>query len=176
MNSDSSVNLMRRKICILGTCHAYQYCAPRPAYLQNVRDLIEIHSVDLVAEEATGIDGKSYAHRLIESVLKNQIAWKNIDLTADERTRVPDLNPMGIGTLQDFELHSLREWVWVVRTSKAMKDSALLICGCAHTFSVAEKFQQIGFEVETNAYFDKKDDENIKKLDENCQKSHPVLE
>jgi hypothetical protein len=158
---------MQRKICIFGTHHAYQYRAVRTAYLQHVRDLISIHSVDLVAEEATGIDGASYAQRLIESLFKSQISWKNVDLTRDERRIVPDI---GGGTLVDFDLHTLREWVWVIRTAKAVKSSALLICGFAHTFSVAEKFQFAGFQVETNVYFDRLDEDNIK----NAQAVGPV--
>ena len=114
---------------------------------------------DLVAEEATGINGVSYAHRLIMGVFDSQISWKNVDLTEDERKKVPDI---GSGTLLDFDLHMLREWVWVIRTSKAMKNSALLICGFAHTFSVADKFQFAGFEVETNVYFDTLDEDNMK--------------
>ena len=153
---------MQRKICILGTHHAYQYQALRRAYLQNVRDLISIHSVDLVAEEATGITDATYADRLIKAEFDSHISWKNVDLSAEERKIAPDINRMGFGTRVDFDLHMLREWVWVIRTSKAMKNSALLICGFAHTFSVAEKFQLAGFEVETNVYFDKLDEDNIK--------------
>jgi hypothetical protein len=152
---------MQPKICILGTHHAYQYQAPRFRYLENIKNLIEIHSVDLVAEEATGISGASYAQVLIKRVFASRITWKNVDLTVEERKIVPDINPMGLGTLQDFDLHTLREWVWVIRTSKAMKDSALLICGLAHTFSVAEKFLLAGYAVETNTYFDKIDEDNI---------------
>lgn len=166
---------MQRKICILGTHHAYQYCAPRTAYLQHVKDLIEIHSVDLVAEEATGIPDASYAHRLIMSFFSSQILWKNVDLTEDERKKVHDINPMCFGTLVDFDLHSLREWVWVIRTSKAMKDSALLICGLAHTFSIADKFKLAGFAVETNVYFDKLDDDNIKKYPLEIAQDNPLL-
>jgi hypothetical protein len=154
---------MKQKICILGTHHAYQYRAPRLAYLQNVKDLITIHCVDLVAEEATGVPGTTYAQELIKKVeFKSQISWKNVDLTAEERKKVPDINQLGIGTLVDFDLHMLREWVWVIRTSETMKDSALLICGFAHTFSVAEKFQCVGFNVEINVYFDKSDENRIK--------------
>ena len=94
-------------------------------------------------------------------MFKSQISWKNVDLTVDERKKVPDI---GFGTLVDFDLHTLREWVWVVRTSKAMKDSALLICGFAHTFSVADKFQLAGFAVETNTYFDRVDEDNFLKV------------
>lgn len=148
---------MGRRICILGTHHDYQYCAPRQAYLQNVRDLISIHHVDLVAEEASGISDTSYARRLVKAEFESCASWKNVDLTAEERVNVPDINPHGIGTLQDLDFHTLREWVWVVRTSKGMRDSALLICGFAHMFSVAEKFQITGFKIEINAYFDKRD-------------------
>ena len=43
-----------------------------------------------------------------------------------------------------------------------MKDSALLICGMVHTFSVGEKFRSVGFEVETDVYFDRADEEGLK--------------
>jgi hypothetical protein len=58
----------------------------------------------------------------------------------------------------DFELHFVREWVWVIRTTKAMERSALLICGWVHTAGVAEKFWRVGFDVETNLYLDRRDD------------------
>jgi hypothetical protein len=153
---------IKRKICILGTHHAYQYEAPRQAYLQNLKDLIAIHSVDLVAEEATGVPNATYAQELITGEFGSHISWKNVDLTAEERTKIPDINPRGLGTLVDFDLHTLREWVWVIRTSQAMKDSALLICGFCHTFSVAEKFQWSGFDAEINVYFDRADEDRIK--------------
>jgi hypothetical protein len=85
---------MKPKICILGTHHAYQYSAPRPRYLQNVRDLISIHSVDLVAEEAGGLQ-VTYAQELVEKEFKSKVSWKNVDLTAEEPTKIPDINKMG---------------------------------------------------------------------------------
>jgi hypothetical protein len=116
----------------------------------------------LVAEEATGVSGTTYAQALIKKVEFNpQVSWKNVDLTAEERKKVPDINRLGLGTLVDFDLHMLREWVWVIRTSETMKDSALLICGFGHLFSVAEKFQSVGFNVETNVYLDKEDVDRI---------------
>lgn len=111
------------KICIFGTHHAYQYKTTRRSYLQNVECLIQLHSVDLVAEEASGLTttyAKAIAHQA-------KVLWKNVDLTTEERKVVPDVNPYSIGTLIDFDLHSLREWVWVIRTAKLMKHSALLI-------------------------------------------------
>jgi len=149
---------MRRKICILGTHHGYQIDVSRPAYFENVKALLRLHFVDLIAEEATGAPS-TYAQGI---AAESQISWKNVDLTKEERGKVPDVNPDSIGTLIDFDLQNIREWVWVVRTSKAMKDSALLICGLTHTLSVAEKFQSLGFDVETNVYFPRADEIRIK--------------
>jgi hypothetical protein len=144
------MNSTSPKVCIFGTHHAYQYKTPRRGYLQNVKSLIQIHSVDLVAEEATGAPS-TYAEAI---ATLSKVAWKNVDLTSDERKHVPDLNPLGIGTQIDADLHWFREWVWVIRTAKAMKHSALLICGWAHTTGVADKFLSLGFDVEAHVYID----------------------
>jgi hypothetical protein len=77
-------------ICIVGTHHAYQYQTRRQSYFQNIRTLIEIHSADLVAEEATGVS-KTYARTIAD---EKGIAWKNVDLTTEERQHVTDLNPL----------------------------------------------------------------------------------
>ena len=145
---------MNPRICIFGTHHAYQYMTTRRKYSQNVECLIQIHSVDLVAEEASGL-ATTYA-KLIAN--KANVLWKDVDLTPEERMLVPDLNAMSIGTQIGFDLHSLREWVWVIRTAKSMKHSALLICGLAHTMGVAAKFQSVGFNIETHVYLDRADD------------------
>jgi hypothetical protein len=149
---------MKRKICILGTYHGYQIDVSRPGYVENVRALLKLHCVDLIAEEATGAPS-TYAQGI---AAESQISWKNVDLTKEERGKVPDVNPDSIGTLLDFDLQTIREWVWVVRTSKAMKDSALLICGLTHALSVAEKFRWVGFDIETNVYFPRADENRIK--------------
>lgn len=148
----------RPRVCIFGTHHAYQYKTVRRRYFQNVHDLIQIHAVDLVAEEFTAHGQTSYAEEIANL---HKIPWKNVDLTGEERKHVPDLNPLSIGTQIDADLHALREWVWVARTAKAMKRSALLICGMAHTTGLAEKFGLVGFEVELHVYFDNGDDKAI---------------
>ena len=155
---------MKPKICILGTHHAYQMEAPRKKYLSTLTELISLHTVDLVAEEASGVSS-TYALRLVDKFkgkIVPDISWANVDLTGEERTGVPDSNPYGLGTLVDFDFQAVREWTWVIRTLKRMKNSALLICGFAHMLSVAEKFRWVGCDVETHAYFDKQDDERIK--------------
>jgi hypothetical protein len=152
-----------RKICILGTLHDYQYKVVRDTYLQTVNDLITIHEVDLVAEEASGVPN-TYAKQWVETCrnkLNRDIQWKNVDLTREERKELPDVNPYGIGTLVDLDFQITRERAWIARTSQEMKESALLICGWVHTLSVAEKFRSSGFVVEVNVYFDKKDQDRI---------------
>jgi hypothetical protein len=151
------------RVCIFGTHHAYQYKTVRRRYFQNVHDLITIHAVDLVAEEFSAHGQTSYAEKIADL---HQVPWKNVDLTGDERKHVPDLNPYSIGTQIDAELQSVREWVWVARTAKAMKRSALLICGFAHTSGIAEKFASAGFEVELHVYLDNADDKAIERRTE----------
>lgn len=146
---------MSRKVCILGTHHDYQDGVRLPKFLQNVECLIQIHGVDLVAEEATGIGDTGYVRVLVEAM--PGVTWKNVDMDRKERKLVPDLNPHSYGTQVDYDLYYLREWIWVVRTSKLMKDSALLICGMCHLFSIAEKFRACGFEIETHLFYDKAD-------------------
>lgn len=147
--------ISKRKVCVFGTHHAYQFQLPRPRYLPHLRDLINLHSVDLVAEEATGIPGESYIQsELSKDEFKTRVSWKNVDMTREERAQLQDLSG---GTLYDFGFYMAREKVWVARTAEAMKDSALLICGLVHTFSVAAKFELVGFEVETHVYFDRLD-------------------
>jgi hypothetical protein len=147
---------VNRKVCILGVHHAYQYQVVRRAYFQEVKSLIEIHNVDLVAEEASGIS-KTFVQELLEKLFP-AVVWSNVDLTSEERKGLPDANPLGVGTLVDFDFNMARERAWVERTSKVVKNSALLICGYCHVFSVAEKFRAAGFEVEINVFFDKDDE------------------
>jgi hypothetical protein len=148
---------MNPKICIFGTHHAYQYKTLRRGYVDNLKCLIEIHAVDLIAEEASGIDS-TYAKQIAAAL---KLSWENVDLTREERKHVPDSNPVGIGTQFDLDLQLLREWVWLIRTMKAVGHSALLICGLAHVTGLAAKFVSIGCEVETNVYLDRRDIEQL---------------
>ena len=143
------------RICIFGTHHAYQYKTVRRKYFQYVSDLIKIHDADLVAEEFSAKNKDSYAKKI--AALQN-ILWRNVDIAGEERIFVPDINPLSIGTQIDFELQSIREWVWVARTANAMQKSALLICGLAHATGIADKFQSVGFLVELHLYLDNADD------------------
>lgn len=114
---------------ILGTHHAYQYQARRRGYERSLRDLIAIHSVDLIAEEATD-DFQTFARAIVHEL---NLGWKPVELAGKEPVHVPDSNRSGIGTMVDYDFTSFREWVWLVRTARVMKGSALLICELAHT-------------------------------------------
>lgn len=156
---------MKRKICIFETLHDYQIDVPRPQYLNNLNCLVSIHCVDLIAEEAVEALN-TYARKLVNEEYKakgrSNISWKPVDLDRGDRAKVSDINRFGIGTIVDLDFQTIREWVWLVRTAKAMKDSALLICGCAHTFSVAEKFRWTGYDVEVHVFFDNTDMNRIR--------------
>ena len=152
---------MKPRISIFGTLHDYQRDIYRPKYFETLSHLIAYHAVELVAEEASG-PPTTYAEQLIKNASEAdsnfKVKWKNVDLTGDERKKAPDINRANIGTIIDFDLHTLREWVWVVRTAKEMKKSNLLICGMAHMFSVADKFQWAGFDLaEVHHYMDGND-------------------
>jgi len=155
---------MNRKVCILATFHDYQHRLLRKSYISSVVSLIQIHSVDFIAEEAAGVSETYFSKNLaeIKRTLGRDLHWGNVDLNGDERKGIPDVNPDGLGTLVDLDLQVIREWVWVTRTANRMKDSALLICGCVHSLSVAEKFRLVGFEVEVNVHIDAADVKRVR--------------
>jgi hypothetical protein len=151
---------MKQCICILATHHHYQHDVPRIGFARTVRELIDLWKPDFIGEEwSDRIEELSYAH-LIADVLK--IKWDNIDLRTEERPYFPDSNSLGVGTQQDLTFTNEREWLWLVRTARRMRESALIICGFGHAFSLGNKFAQVGFEVDVNVFFDKIDDDAIK--------------
>jgi hypothetical protein len=59
--------------------------------------------VDLVGEEYSKADPSvSFAKRIIDAEYPTT-NWKNADLSKDERSKIPDKNPTGIGPLQDLD-------------------------------------------------------------------------
>lgn len=151
-------------ICILGVHHSYQLDVLHKEYLQTIGDLTQMHKVDLIAEEASSQD--TFAKRWVQvsnEQLKTDFNWRGVDLNGEDRKGIPDNNPLGCGTLQDLEFQNIREFCWIARTLSTMKKSALVICGWAHTLSLADKFNQLGFSVEVNLLGLPKDVENLLK-------------
>jgi hypothetical protein len=157
MSSETENPRVTPKVCILGLHHAYQFKILRPAYLKIVLDLIQEHSVDLVAEESSDTV-TTYIQELIASEKHPGVAWKNVDLNAAERALLPDANPDGWGTLLDYEFQMSREKAWVERTLATARESALLICGAVHALSVAGKFKQAGANVEIHLFLPREDE------------------
>jgi hypothetical protein len=118
--------------------------------------LISEHGVDLIAEESTDMT-TTYVETLVLQGGFPGVTWINVDATPIERSGWHDENPEGRGTLVDFEFTMKRERVWVEKTTKATKESALLICACTHSMSSAVKFHEAGFRVTTHGYLDPTD-------------------
>jgi hypothetical protein len=112
----------------------------------NLRCLIEEHNIDTICEEATGVLPKSCVELLADEL---NLRWKNVDATQEERKLIPD---RGDGDqVQDLEMHTQREFIWVVRISEAVTESGLLICGLCHVFTIAEKLREL-FECKVLTY------------------------
>lgn len=117
---------------------------------RHVRELIQDHQVDCILEEATGLPAKSCVELLADEL---GIRWANIDLTAEQRTLVPDSALTGrYDTLQDLTLHSRGESAWVAKVSEMVVNSGLLIVGLCHVLSMGEKLRGLDFEVEAHVY------------------------
>lgn len=163
---------MRPKVCVFGTHHDYQNKIERRGFFGNIEALIQCHKVDLLAEEASGA-----IPTFAQGIACNAgICWKNVDLTKEERSFISDCS---VGTLIDEYRCLLREWVFAIRTAKAMaestptKESALLICGWTHVSGVADKFLAMGFDVERHVYFDPADDALIALRKTDFDHPHP---
>jgi hypothetical protein len=156
------MNTNKRWVCVLGTNHLYQDEAYRKGYFLEVRDVLSTYKVDFVGEEySKATASQSYAQRLVEKEYPTT-SWKNVDLTRSERQKIPDKNPTGLGPVQDLDFQIAREKAWVDRVSAGTKQSALLICGLAHTFSVSQRFRDARFEVEVRVFLDGKDHQAIR--------------
>jgi hypothetical protein len=153
-------NKTDRKVNVLGTHHAYQFIASRRSYLERLSRLIQLHSVDLILEEAAPgpHSGKSevdfFARKLAG---ERNIEWRNIDLATDERGQLP--------CESEFGDHWYREGIWVDRAQKLITDgnrqSTLVICGWGHLISLTHKFHDKGYRVECYTYIDPADEHQI---------------
>lgn len=142
---------MCKRVCIFGTHHEFQLDTPMDSNFNTLlRELIGVHKVDTMLEEASGLPPKSCIELLADEV---GIRWANMDLTAEERKHIPDSALTSIyDTLQDITMHSVRESAWVAKTSDLVNNSGLLIVGVYHVQSLGEKLRRVGYEVEAHVY------------------------
>jgi hypothetical protein len=140
-----------RKLCVVATHHEFQMDSPMDfSFDRFLRDLIRLHKVDVILEEATGLPPKACVEVLADRL---NLPWMNVDLDVESRKLVPDSSATSMfGSFQDLVFHAQRENVWVVKTSGTVTNSGLLICGLCHVFSFSEKLRWLDFEVEAHVY------------------------
>lgn len=165
---------MGRHIVVLGTDHALQgaekvSCKKKIAdetYGVLVEKLIKDFSIEYVFEEASDL-GPTTASRLKRPGLE----YLDVDPSGPDRRshEIPDglpfegyviyeiddrrkPNPEPLATQKKVETEFAREKLWVERIKKESFTSGLMICGCAHTFSVASRLVESGFLVDVIIY------------------------
>jgi hypothetical protein len=152
-------NIDTRKIFIVvGTHHVFQKSLYDSVFVDFVLELARYHRVDFIAEEANTCSW-TYAERLSAYV---DAGWANVDLTPEQRSLMHLENPMAASIPGDERFfktaqmilppHAIREWVWAIRAAKRTKHCCLLICGIAHTLSIAFKLDNLGHTVMPHYY------------------------
>jgi hypothetical protein len=154
-----------RKLVVLGTSHQFQgekFLLPidDKCYRAMVEQLIKVHNVDFVFEEASGL-APSYAE-LIAKHRPKPIGYLDVDPSRAERVQhglaeetgasylVGSLwrTPPCVGRTEYVDEHSAREQLWLNRIRSQNFTVALMICGCAHGLSFSFRLKDAGFEIE----------------------------
>jgi len=163
---------MDRKIVVLGTDHALQG-AEKVSFQKKINDptygvllekLIKDYAIECIFEEAFGPTtasslerpGLKYvpidppgpdrkSHGIPEGLFFEAYTIYEID---DPRRP----NPEPFATQKKVETEFAREKVWVERIKHESFINGLMICGCAHTFSVASRLADCGFSVDVIIY------------------------
>jgi hypothetical protein len=165
---------MDRRIVVLGTDHALQGAEKirpekktnDPTYRVLVDKLIKDYSVDCIFEEASGC-GPTAASGFERPGLR----YFDVDLAGTERYQLgipPGLpfegyviyeindprmpKPEPLATQKSVATELSREQHWVEKISKEQFTNGLMICGAAHTFSVASRLLSSGISVDVIMY------------------------
>jgi hypothetical protein len=128
-----------------------------------VTDLARAYNIDLLGEEAGRFE-TTQTRKLIEKFAEIEgltISWANIDISSDQRDYLAE-HEYDIPSRVDCDFQMAKEWIFLVKTLRAMEQSALVVCGWAHTFSLAAKFNLVGCEVVTCVYDNVRDINRIK--------------
>jgi len=163
---------MDRHIVVLGTDHALQG-AERvplekkindPTYGALLEKLIRDYAIECIFEEAFGPTTAS-------SLERPGLKYLDVDPPGPERKsqgipeglpiedyEIYEINdprrpsPEPYATLKKVDTEFAREKVWVERIKLESFTSGLMICGCAHTFSIASRLEDSGFSVDVIIY------------------------
>jgi hypothetical protein len=132
-----------------------------PSYSAWVKSFM-LAGVDFVFEEASG-RGPSIAEQLARSILKPD-CYLDIDPPANERPKyglatvsatggaVDPCNSTDVYESPYVDEQRKREELWLKRIQSAKFEKGLLICGLAHSLSVAFRLQNIGMSVKVSTY------------------------
>jgi hypothetical protein len=158
---------MSGRMVVLGTDHGLQGSLDKntindPSYTVLIEKLIECFSLDYIFEEASG-RGPTTASKLQRAGL----GYLDVDPPGPERhkygiprglpcecfifyeIRDPKRpNPEPTATIKSLNEVLAREKYWVTQISATKFASGLIICGCAHTFSVAAGLKTAGLTIE----------------------------
>lgn len=156
------MNTLRAAI-VLGTSHRVQGCkfpesVVDPSYSKLLRELIKDNSVDFVFEEASG-KGPSTAECLCRSL--RRVRYLDVDPPVERRHEFGIARPSGepypefLSSDQHFEKieeDSQREELWCKRILGEDFKAGLVICGCLHTTSIANRLRLSGIRVKFQAH------------------------
>src|SRR5260370_29938965 len=165
---------MERHIVVLGTDYALQG-AEKASFEKKINDptygvllekLIRDYAIERIFEEASGL-GLTTDSSLERPGLK----YLDVDPPGPDRKsqgiteglpiedyEIYEINyprrpsPEPYATLKKVDTEFAREKVWVERIKQESFASGLMICGCAHTFSVASRLEDSGFSVDVIIY------------------------
>jgi len=167
---------MDRHVVVLGTDHRIQGAQglgvdkkiDHPTYVVLIEKLVKDFLVDYIFEEASGL-GPTAASKLGSLTM----GYLDVDPPGDERQlygipmpqapffedyviyEINDPNmpkPEPFATIKYLPTHLGREKVWVDRINEESFKHGLMICGAAHTFSVARRLEESGSSVEVIIY------------------------
>ena len=149
---------------MLGTSHQLQGKKfPRSiddqCYRDMVKQLILVHKLDFVFEEAAGLAPTDA--ELLAKALPEPIGYMDVDPPRDERDQhdlsgetgdnyVVDLwqLPPCVARTEYVDKHAAREEFWLKRIRGQAFTFALMVCGHAHCLSFSFRLRGAGFDVE----------------------------
>lgn len=166
---EKPMTIHTRKLIVLGTDHRlqgknFQKSIDDPCYREIVEQLIPVHNLDFIFEEAAGF-GPTHAEGLALSHLGPN-RYLDVDPPRDERAK----HGLSADTGEDFfvdlwqlppcvarteyvDKHAAREKFWLTGIFSQNFTSALMVCGYPHCLSFAVRLRDAGFHVEKCAIY-----------------------
>lgn len=164
IDPEKQSTIKMRKLVVLGTSHQLQgknflKSIDDQCYRDMVEQLIDVHQIDFVFEEAAGHAPTDA--ELIVSAQSPAIDYMDVDPPEHERDQhqlsgktgdgyMVDLwqTPPCVAETQYVDKHAAREEFWLKRIRGQDFKVALMVCGHAHCLSFSFRLRDAGFEIE----------------------------